>query len=344
MNWKLVASVALIGSAFLAVPGCAVDAASDSSEQEGDSEETAATADELTANAQRLVGAFHFANGGSMRPPTFEGLVFQQNGVFFADIDTGIRCVVAPCPSNVRLLGKFTATKSYVRLNPVAGEPAHAFHGRYKYTLVNDKLTLTRTGSSWNNWKGVLEKEFSYCAQPTDCDGQGLIHVMCVGSWTCSEERSCGYKCGVPTPTNVIWPADKKTLVAETPGGGFTPPPPPGSTCAIGKAKYTLDIASRKLAWEECDWNGNNTPLHLVTGTTTLTTAEMATVNAAMNDVTLSAGDICGADKPMLTIKVTSPSQGTKTYTDSFYSCMGGNRTYVDNIDGVFGALRTAAH
>lgn len=347
MNFKLILSVVSMGSALLlAVPGCAVDSASEETD-EGTAEETAATQDELTANATKLVGAFKLGNGGgtSGRPPTFDGLVFEQSGDFFADVDTGIRCFRAPCPSNVRLTGKFTATKSYLRLSPKAGEQAHSFHGRYKYTLGTDgKLTLTRTGATWNNWKNVLDKELSYCSEAADCGGQSLIHVMCVGQWTCSEQRSCAYKCGVPVPVNAIWPADKQTLVAESPGGGFTPPAPPGSTCAIGKAKFTLDVATKKLSWEECNWTSNGAPLHLETGSRTITAAEFATVDAAMNDVTISAGDICGADKPMLSIKVTSAAQGTKTYTDSFYSCMGGNRTYVDHIDGVFGALRDLAH
>jgi hypothetical protein len=312
--------------------------------EEGADEETAATQDELTSNAARLVGAFHDA-GGSVRPPTFEGIVFQQSGDFFADVDTGIRCIMAPCPSNVRLTGRFTATRNYLRLLPKAGQQAEGFHGRYRYTLTTTgKLSLSRAGAGWQNWTNKLEKGNSYCAEPTDCNGQSIIHPMCVGSWTCGAQRSCGWQCGVPVPTSAIWPADSKQLVAESPGGGFVPPAPPGSTCGLGKQKYSLDVATRKLSWEQCDWQDNNQPLHLSTGSRLITAAELATVNTAMNDVTLSAGDICGADKPMLSIKVTSPSQGTKTYTDSFYSCMGGDRTYVDNIDGVFGALRDLAH
>lgn len=34
---------------------------------------------------------------------------------------------------------------------------------------------------------------------------------------------------------------------------------------------------------------------------------------------------------------------GTKTYTDSFYSCWSGDRTFIDNIGGVFTAVRNAA-
>jgi hypothetical protein len=61
-----------------------------------------------------------------------------------------------------------------------------------------------------------------------------------------------------------------------------------------------------------------------------------------MNQVTVAADPQCGADKPYLQLKVTSPA-GEKTYVDSFYQCNGGTVTYIDGIDGVFGALRDAA-
>ncbi|MDF2697895.1 MAG: hypothetical protein K0S65_6278, partial [Labilithrix sp.] len=322
MNWKFGVTALLVGSVFVAaIPGCALD--TDEAGEEGDAEETAATQDELTSNATKLVGAYHGA-GGSLRPPTFQGLVFQQNGEFFADVDTGIRCITAPCPSNVRLSGRFTATRNYVRLAPKAGEAAHAYHGRYRYTLTSKGgLSLSRAGASWANWTNQLDKELSYCAEPTDCNGQALIHPMCVGHWTCGEQRSCGWECGVPTPANEIWPADRTQLVAESPGGGFVPPAPAGSTCTIGRQKYTLDTATRKLAWEECAYPPNGQPYHLTTGSRVVSAAELGGVDAAMNDVAITTGGICGADKPMLSIKVTSASQGPKTYTDSFYSCMG---------------------
>jgi hypothetical protein len=140
-------------------------------------------------------------------------------------------------------------------------------------------------------------------------------------------------------PVTAVWPADAKTLVAQTNGGGFTPPPPPGSNCNIGAAKYSLDIATKKLAYSQCKFVDWNTPLTTVSGNKTLTAAQVAKVDAAMDNVAITTETICGADKPLLTITVSSPSQGTKTFKDSFYSC-DGNGPYVDNIDGVFGAFR----
>ena len=150
--WTLV----MASVAFVVVPGCAVDTGD--GPEGGADEETAATEDELASNAARLVGAYH--NGvSSAGRPAFAGIVFQTSSDFSADVDAGIRCVQAPCPSDVRLTGRFRATRSYLRLLPKAGERAHSFHGRYRYTLVNDKLSLTRTGENWQNWSNQLERE-----------------------------------------------------------------------------------------------------------------------------------------------------------------------------------------
>jgi hypothetical protein len=334
MNWKLIGTAFALACAFVGGAGCAADSGET---DEGAAEEAAATADELSANAARIVGAYR--GEGSLRPPTFQGLVFKQDGTYFADVDTGIRCVRAPCPSHVRLEGRFSATAKYLRLNPVAGSAAESFHGRYRYTLSKSgKLELSRTGAEWADWSNDLDKEVSYCAEANDCPGQNLIAPRCLGQWTCSETRACAYKCGMPPVTNTIWPADADKLVAHTAGGGFTPPPPAGSTCAVGAANYELDVTTGQLSYEVCklvDWN---TPLTTVTGQKTLTKTQLKKVHAAMNDVTLAQSEICGADKPLLTITVTSASQGTKTFKDSFYSCQG-KGPFVDNIDGVFGAF-----
>lgn len=329
MNSKIVAGF-FLGS-LLALGGCAVDGV------QGDvDEETEASADELSVNAAKLVGAY--TGDGTVRPPTFEGLVLQHDGTFFADVDTGIRCVRAPCPASVRIEGRFTATTKTLRLNPKKGEAATNYHGKYSYTLGTKKLSLGR--AEWSGWTESMGRELSYCSEAKDCAGQGLIHPMCVGYWDC-KANACGYKCGMPVAP--IWPASASQLVAESPGGGFVAPAPVGSTCTVGRAKYTLDVATKKLAWEECSWNDQGKPYHLVSGSRSLTTAEMAQVDAAMNGVSIAKEQICGADKPMLTISITTP-EGKKTYTDAFYSCMGGNRTFVNGIDGVFGAFRDIVH
>lgn len=339
MNLKVSVATFVLGSVFLAIPGCADDAGD--SADEAAAEETAATQDELTANAAKLVGAFHGTSDGTAPAPTFEGIVFQQNGEFFADVDTGIRCITTPCPSNARLEGRFSATKNYLRLNPNPGQQATEAFGRYRYTLTNDgKLSLTRTTAGSHHWHGELEKASSYCAAPTDCEEQALIHPMCVGHWTCGDQRTCGYACGVIVPTNSIWPADKTKLVAINQGGGFVPPPPAGSECGFGRAKYTLDIETLTLSSETCAAPASGGPLQIATKSRTITTSELAKIDAAMKKVKVTTKDFCGTDKQSLSIEVTSTSQGPKSYFDSFYACSGGGRTYVDNIDGVFGAFR----
>jgi hypothetical protein len=160
---------------------------------------------------------------------------------------------------------------------------------------------------------------------------------MCVGHWTCGAQNTCGYACGVVVPDS-IWPASATKLVASV-SGGFMAPPPAGSTCQLSQQKYTLDVASKTLAWEVCERTAAG-PYAMTKGSKVIGAADYAAVDAAMDALTISKGDICGADKPYEKLEVTTPA-GTKTYIDSFYSCQG-NGTYVDNIGGVFAALRDA--
>jgi len=331
MNLKLAVSALVLGSAFVALQGCASDAPA----VEADSEEAETSAAELAAHARKIVGAFHGAS--TPRPPTFQGIVFAQDGTFFADLDTGIRCITVPCPSGAHLEGTFSATKSTIVLTAKAGTPSSDFYGRYTYAFRADKLSLSRTASG-STWAQSLDKELSYCAAAADCGSQGLIHPMCVGGWTCSTANTCAFTCGLPTEEG-IWPASATKLVAESPGGGFIPPAPPGSTCTIGKQKYSLDRATRVMISELCQLSGGK--LAIKTATTTITQAELAKVDEAMNAIKVATRDMCGADKPILSLHVTTPA-GEKTYTDSFYRCQGGDRTYVDGIDGVFAAMRDA--
>jgi hypothetical protein len=287
---------ACFGFAFLAAltAGCAVES---SPADDPQADEAAASQDELSSAASKLVGTWE--GQGTVRPPSFQKLELTKRGTFSADIDTGIRCITTPCPSFVHLEGTFTATKSYLRLRPRASDRSQQYAGYYRYTLKGDALSLSR--SDWNGWTESFDRQ----------------------------------------DTRDVFPEDATKLVAESPGGGFTPPPPPGSTCAIGRQKYSLDLASRKLDWEQCEFTGTSQPLHLKTGSRTLTLAELASVTAAANDLKISTRDICGADKPMLKVAVTTPS-GTQTYTDSFYSCMG-QGPFVDDIDAVFSAFRNVA-
>lgn len=288
----MVTSKLFFGLAVLALTsagglaGCAAEAT------DANDDVTDESADELTAAGKALIGSYSDDSGSFQRLVLTSRKVGQRN-VFTADVDTGIRCIVAPCPSAEHIEGTFTAgSKTITLYSDTASVHSKHLLGTYKYLVQGDKLSLSR-------------KDF---AQSLEKAGD-------------------------------IWPADATKLVAKV-SGGFMPPPPPGSTCSNG-AEYTLDRASRKLAWKICDWNGTQ-PRHYVTGNVTLTKAKLATVEAALNGLEITGHDICGADKPFETFTVSTPA-GDKRYTDSFYSCRGGSDTYVDDIGSVFNALRTAA-
>jgi hypothetical protein len=332
MNFKLALSALSLG--LVALVGCSANT------DEGTSADSDLVAPILNVN---VVGAWKAKAGTAKSPAFFEGIVFNENGTFFADVNTGIMCVTAPCPTTARLEGTYVVRGRSVLLN--AKDPSEqdsGFYDRYSVTRTDDSISLSRLGGE--GISNDLSLQSSYCSEASDCGAQGLLHPMCApGGWTCSAENTCGFSCGVVTTANEVWPADRTQLVAQTNGGGFTPPPPAGSTCAIGAAKYTLDIATKTLSWETCQFSDWQTPLHSVSGSRKLTATELKKVDRAMADVKITHEDICGADKPMLNISVTSASKGTVEYTDSFYACMGGERLYVDNIDGVFGAFRDLA-
>jgi hypothetical protein len=136
------------------------------------------------------------------------------------------------------------------------------------------------------------------------------------------------------TQSDEVWPTDKSMLDAES----LMPPPPPGASCPRGGRKYHLDLESKWFWHEVC----NEVECSCVYGSKTLSDLEMSTLDAAMQNVAISQREYCGADKPFLTIKVTSALQGAKRYVDSYYKCSGasGDGPFVDNIDGVFSAFR----
>jgi hypothetical protein len=330
MNFKLLASVLAVGLATLA--GCAADNNDSSSSDSSD----------LSAAAEKLVGAYHAKAGTATGAQSFSGIVFNANGSFFGDLDTGIKCITAPCPSSVRLEGTFALTGKTLTLTPKDASTSDAkWYGKYEVVKSDDgALAISRAaGGATAAFSNVLTTESSYCAEPTDCDMQGLMHPMCApGGWTCSSSNACSFSCGFATDDSV-WPADKKELIAENKGGGFVAPPPPGSTCGVGVEKFTFDVATSTLSWEVCKWVDSTTPMHMVTGSKVLTAAQLKKVDAAMNAVKVTHGDNCGADKPLLDISVATATHAAKTYTDNFYECRGGGATYVDNIDGVFSTL-----
>ncbi|MBL8601954.1 MAG: hypothetical protein JNK72_08520 [Myxococcales bacterium] len=152
---------------------------------------------------ESLLGAWRGTSG------PFTGLVFtrqtQRTGRhFFADVDTGIRCITTPCPSSARMEGYFTAGSVTVTLrHPDRPSVETApFFGRYDYTLRGNTLTLSQRGRVIAR----LSKATSYCAEADDCGEQSLITPRCLGAFTC-RENACVYRCG---------PRDCSTMRCDT--------------------------------------------------------------------------------------------------------------------------------
>jgi hypothetical protein len=290
--------------------------------------------EELRAAAKKLVGAYT----GSMNagPARLTGLILKADGTFTADVDSGARCMSMACDSQSRFAGKFTATASTLTLAvQKSGDPAMPFHGSYTYVGTAKSLELKR--SDWAaSWRGSLARQASYCLSASDCAPQTTLARSCAStSFTCSIQNTCSVVCNGPTD---ILPGNAIRIEGRSSGGGFSPPAPAGSNCALGQTTYALDLATRTFAWSTCDFTAPDAPLALATGTRTITTAELGRVERAARQSKISTADICGADKPMVSVTVQDPS-GSKTYLDDFYSCEK-KGTYLENIDVVMSALR----
>lgn len=178
------------------VAGCAVDATG--TNDPGADDEAMASADEseLRSGAQILAGAWAEGSG------PVSAIVFTQESAgagryrFFADVDTGIRCIVAPCPSSARIEGSYKATTQKVTLTFASSSPyVKRLAGTHTYSATSRKLTLTK-----GTLQSKLKKADSYCQEASDCDEQDIIHIQCVGSFSCTSENTCRYSCGVRPP------------------------------------------------------------------------------------------------------------------------------------------------
>jgi hypothetical protein len=178
-------SIASLGS----IAGCASDVEAD---DDGVFDESEA---DLSAAGKALIGSYTSEGG------PFYGLILTNKGVgqaneFIADINTGRKCAVAPCPSDARITGTFTAGTKTINFKSSTAVPSAQHRlGRYNYKVQNGKLTLWRKDFSQS-----LDEADSYCTRPSDCEVQGIVHVACVGQWVCSGALTCGYDCSVPPP------------------------------------------------------------------------------------------------------------------------------------------------
>jgi len=168
--------------------GC-VGAGADESDLEGsDSEEIA------SSQWSQFVGAW--TGTGAIRGIVFTRTPERSGHHFFADVDTGIRCITQPCPSEARLEGRFSAGSVYLTLSHPSRPSTQTaqFYGRFQYRLQGDRLTLLRSGQVF----AQLSRVSSYCGSAEDCPEQGLPILRCWGGFSC-EANVCHYRCG-PQP------------------------------------------------------------------------------------------------------------------------------------------------
>ena len=149
------------------------------------------------------------------------------------------------------------------------------------------------------------------------------------------------------TPAPTLWPADVETLSADVTGNAWEPARPAAGSECQGDDHYTLHLKTRAFTSSRCALGATPlVPLKKVTSSRTLTSEETASVETAMKALALSKSDGCGADKPTLDLTVATAAE-EKKYLDGFYKCLArsgsAGATYVDNIDGVFDALRKLA-
>jgi len=181
--------VLLLLASLVAATGCSA-----SSEDTGDGVTDEAEG-ELSAAGQKVVGSYK--NDGTTASGNLRALVLKSDGKFFADIDTGVRCVVAPCPSNERIEGTFTAGAKTVTLRaPGASARAKGYLGRFRYTRTDSSIELSK--SSHTMELAVVE---SYCTEANDCWGQSMIVPACFPlNFSCTGENTCSFSCGNPPP------------------------------------------------------------------------------------------------------------------------------------------------
>ncbi len=144
-------------------------------------------------------------------------------------------------------------------------------------------------------------------------------------------------------PSNAVWPPDASQVIVADTGGGFAPQAPTGSECRDADAgSFTFTVADDELRWRVCRAPGGNTPYVYATGERRLSASEAQGLTDALRKVAPTKATSCGADKPLLTLRVKTPS-GDHDYLDSFYVCHGSG-AYVDGIDEVLGQARSLAH
>ncbi|MEZ4364294.1 MAG: hypothetical protein R3B48_29235 [Kofleriaceae bacterium] len=147
-----------------------------------------------------------------------------------------------------------------------------------------------------------------------------------------------------PAPGDDVWSDAVRSLTLANEGGGLAIKPP-GSECNVGAAEYTLTVSDKKLDSVQCEAASRGAPLLNVTRSQTLSEAEFAGLEPNLMLLKVVDSNECGADKPAITLKVTTPA-GTNEYRDSFYACIQDPRPMIDTnvlsqLDAKFRSLVT---
>ncbi|MBK7535784.1 MAG: hypothetical protein IPI49_10545 [Myxococcales bacterium] len=126
---------------------------------------------------------------------------------------------------------------------------------------------------------------------------------------------------------DAVWNDEASRLVLFNEGGGLGGNPP-GSECVTGSAEYTLSISSSALT-SLTTWRCEGAPLRKVARQRSLDSAELSALQPTLRQLTVVDSAQCGADKPKLTLRVTTAGK-TVEYRDSFYGCLADPRPQVD--------------
>ncbi len=231
LSKKLFVLAAVSFSSLAAIAGCSADVGDDDAAVDE-------TEQDLSKEGKALIGSYKGDTG------PFHGLILTskkagQANEFIADVDTGIRCITAPCPSSERIVGTFTAgSKTITFKSSTASQHVKHLLGRYDYVAQGDTLSLSR-----KSFAQSLDKATSYCAQASDCDAQDIIHPMCVGAFTCSTENTCNWSCG---STKAVDPCSGLDQTACTANASCEPIYGPSACTADGR------ICTADMAYKGC--------------------------------------------------------------------------------------------
>lgn len=213
-----------------ALTGCAADTSAEDA-----ADDTEETSDELSAAGKKLIGSYVDDTGA------FRGLVLTsekvgQGNKFFADVDTGIRCITTPCPSSERIEGTFTAGAKTITFKSSTANHGKHLLGKYNYLVQGSKFSLFR-----KDFAQSLSKENSYCSQSNDCYRQNIIHPMCLGGFSCTAANTCAWSCGfVPPPLDPCKGKDEASCQASS---GICQPVYGPSACSPDGRICTADMA-----------------------------------------------------------------------------------------------------